>query len=167
MARQEADHEGAARLYDSFGPPLFRYALMILGRRDAAEDVIQQVFTVLLDRGTRHISSPGTYLRTAVRNACYSRLRGSRVRGADASPDEEILEAVPEAREPITPEDRLALDAGIRALPPEQREVIHLHVFEGLTFKEVALATGEPPNTVASRYRYALEKLRASLLGLP
>ena len=167
MARQEADHEGAARLYDSFGPPLFRYALMILGRRDAAEDVIQQVFTALLDRGTRHISSPGTYLRTAVRNACYSRLRGSRVRGANTLPDEEILEAVPEAREPITAEDRLALDAGIRALPPEQREVIHLHVFEGLTFKEVALATGEPPNTVASRYRYALEKLRASLLGLP
>ena len=75
----------------------------------------------------------------------------------------------------ITPEtlterywpDRLALDAAIRALPPEQREVIHLHVFEGLTFKEVALATGEPANTVASRYRYALEKLRLSLLGLP
>ena len=73
----------------------------------------------------------------------------------------------PRLVEPITAEDRLALDAGIRALPPEQREVIHLHVFEGLTFKEVALATGEPPNTVASRYSYALEKLRASLLGLP
>ena len=83
------------------------------------------------------------------------------------SPGEEILEAVPEAAEPISAEDRLALDAAIRALPPEQREVIHLHVFEGLTFKEVALATGEPPNTVASRYRYALEKLRASFLGLP
>jgi RNA polymerase sigma-70 factor, ECF subfamily len=167
MARQEADHKGAARLYDSFGPPLFRYALMILGRRDAAEDVIQQVFAALLDRGTRHISSPGTYLRAAVRNACYSRLRGSRVRGTNTSPGEGILEALPGAREPITAEDRLTLDAGIRALPPQQREVIHLHVFEGLTFAEVALATGEPPNTVASRYRYALEKLRASFQGLP
>ena len=52
----------------------------------------------------------------------------------------------------IPAEDRLALDAGIRALPPEQREVIHLHVFEGLTFKEVAETTGQPPNTVPSRY---------------
>ena len=103
MARQEADHEGAARLYDTFGPPLFRYALMILGRREAAEDVIQQVFTALIDRGTRHIASPGTYLRTAVRNACYSLLRASRVRGMDTlSSDEEILEVVPEAAELIT-----------------------------------------------------------------
>jgi len=166
MARPERDHEDAARLYDTFGPPLFRYALMILGRHDAAEDVIQQVFTAVLDRGTAAIATPGTYLRTAVRNACYSRLRGSRLRSAATSPGE-ILETVPEAPEPISAEDRLALDAGIRALPPEQREVIHLHVFEGLTFKEVALATGEAPNTVASRYRYALEKLRASFLGLP
>jgi RNA polymerase sigma-70 factor (ECF subfamily) len=167
MARQEADHEGAARLYDTFGPSLFRYALMILGRREAAEDVIQQVFMAVIDRGTRHIAAPETYLRTAVRNACYSLLRASRVRGSDLSPVEEILEGVPGAAAPISAEDRLALDAGIQALPPEQREVIHLHVFEGLTFKEVALATGEPPNTVASRYRYALEKLRASFLGRP
>ena len=74
-------HEGAARLYDTFGPALFRYALMILGRRDAAEDVIQQVFTTVLDRGTAHMTTPETYLRTAVRNACYSLLRGNRVRG--------------------------------------------------------------------------------------
>jgi RNA polymerase sigma-70 factor (ECF subfamily) len=89
------------------------------------------------------------------------------VRGSGTSPGEEILEAAPEVSAPIAAEDRLALDAAIRALPPEQREVIHLHVFEGLTFKEVALATGEPANTVASRYRYALEKLRASFVGLP
>ncbi len=167
MARQAADHEGAARLYDSFGPALFRYALMLLGRRDAAEDVIQQVFTTVLDRGTAHMTTPEAYLRTAVRNACYSLLRGNFVRGSGTSPGEEILEAVPGAAEPISAEDRLALDAAIRALPPEQREVVHLHVFEGLTFKEVALATGEPANTVASRYRYALEKLRASFVRLP
>jgi RNA polymerase sigma-70 factor, ECF subfamily len=129
--------------------------------------VIQQVFTAVLDRGAERITTPGAYLRTAVRNACYSQLRGSRVRGSNTSPGEEILEAVPGAAEPISAEDRLALDAGIQALPPEQREVIHLHVFEGLTFKEVAAATGEAPNTVASRYRYALEKLRAGFLGLP
>ena len=167
MARQESEDEAAARLYDSFGPPLFRYALMILGRREAAEDVIQQVFTAVIDRGTRHIAAPETYLRTAVRNACYSLLRASRVRGLDVPPGEELLEILPGAADPISTEDRLALDAGIQSLPAEQREVVHLHVFEGLTFKEVAVATGESANTVASRYRYALEKLRASFLGLP
>jgi RNA polymerase sigma-70 factor (ECF subfamily) len=166
MARQEAETEAAARLYDSFGPSLFRYALMILGRREAAEDVIQQVFVALVDRGTRHIADPRTYLRTAVRNACYSQLRAGRVRAPGAAMDEEILETRPDTSEPLSVEDRLALQSGILALPPEQREVIHLHVFEGLTFKEVAAATGEPPNTVASRYRYALGKLRAGFLGL-
>jgi RNA polymerase sigma-70 factor (ECF subfamily) len=58
------------------------------------------------------------------------------------------------------PEDRLALAAAIGRLPPEQREVLHLHVFEGMTFREVAEATGDPPNTVASRYRYAIDKLK-------
>ena len=167
MARQEAETEAAARLYDSFGPSLFRYALMILGRREAAEDVIQQVFVALIDRGAGHVADPRTYLRAAVRNACYSQLRTARVRDPGTAAAEEILEARPDTAEPLSAEDRLALQAGILALPAEQREVIHLHVFEGLTFKEVAAATGEPPNTVASRYRYALGKLRARFLELP
>jgi RNA polymerase sigma-70 factor, ECF subfamily len=40
--------------------------------------------------------------------------------------------------------------------------VIHLHVFEGMTFQEAADAMGESINTIASRYRYAVEKLRAA-----
>jgi RNA polymerase sigma-70 factor (ECF subfamily) len=58
------------------------------------------------------------------------------------------------------PEDRMSLEAAIRGLPIDQREVIHLHVFEGRTFQEVADLTGKSINTIASRYRYALEKLR-------
>jgi RNA polymerase sigma-70 factor, ECF subfamily len=65
--------------------------------------------------------------------------------------------------EPVSEELRLALSAAIRQLPADQREVLHVHVFEGLTFREVADATGERLNTVASRYRYALEKLRQTL----
>jgi len=46
------------------------------------------------------------------------------------------------------------------ALPVAQREVVVLHIWGGLTFEEVAQAIGVSPNTAASRYRYALEKLR-------
>jgi len=158
-------HEDAARLYDTFGAPLFRYALMLLGRREAAEDVIQQVFVALLDRGTGHVTDPLSYLRAAVRNACYSHLRAGRVRGAHLNDDDGLIEARPGADGPSSAEDRLTLQAGILGLPAEQREVIHLHVFEGLSFREVAAATGESPNTVASRYRYALGKLREGFLG--
>ena len=49
----------------------------------------------------------------------------------------------------------------------EQREVVHLHVFEGLTFQEVADAVGASINTVAGRYRYALAHMRAVLTPHP
>jgi RNA polymerase sigma-70 factor (ECF subfamily) len=53
----------------------------------------------------------------------------------------------------------------LATLPPDQREVVHLHVYEGMTFKEVGDALDESMNTVASRYRYGLAKLRCVLGG--
>jgi RNA polymerase sigma-70 factor (ECF subfamily) len=164
MTRDERDG-GIGRLYDRFGPALYRYALMILARHDAAEDVVQQVFVGLI-RGAPRLDEPERYLRRAVRNACYSRLRapGSRLVDAVGGSGPPLLELVPDpAVAGPGPEDRIALDAAIAELPPEQREVLHLHVFEGMTFKEVGEATGESANTAASRYRYALERLRTSL----
>jgi RNA polymerase sigma-70 factor (ECF subfamily) len=96
-------------------------------------------------------------LRTAVRNTAYSLLRHRRV----------VREAEHLLLEPAAADcslaERLALEAALRRLAPEQREIVHLHVYEGLTFKEAAAATGESINTVAARYRYALEKLRKVL----
>ena len=54
----------------------------------------------------------------------------------------------------------------LRALPREQREVVCLKVFEGLTLEEIAQRLGVKPNTVASRYRYGLDKLQALLRPL-
>ena len=150
-----------ARLYDAFGASLYRYALMILARREAAEDAVQQVFLAVLDRGAGGIQDEDRYLKRAVRNACYSMLRAQEVRGA-ASP-EAILEDIAADGPAVSAEDRLALDAAIRQLPPDQREVLHLHVFEGRAFREIAEDIEEPLNTVASRYRYAVHKLRAAL----
>ena len=163
-ADEPADDVG--RLYDRFGAALYRYALMILGRHDAAEDAVQQVFLALVRTRDARIREPEHYLRRAVRNACYSRLRSPALLTADRHPDSSrpLLETVPDQPAgQASPEDRLALESAIARLPPEQREVLHLHAFEGMTFKEVAEATGDPPNTVASRYRYAIEKLKVSL----
>jgi RNA polymerase sigma-70 factor (ECF subfamily) len=165
MTPDEPEDE-VGRLYDRFGAALYRYALMILGRHDAAEDAVQQVFLALVRGRDARIREPEHYLRRAVRNACYSRLRSAALVAADRHPDSSrpLLELVPDQPpgQP-SPEDRLALEAAIARLPPEQREVLHLHAFEGLTFREVAEATGDPPNTVASRYRYAIERLKVSL----
>jgi RNA polymerase sigma-70 factor (ECF subfamily) len=144
------------RLYDEYGASLYRYALMLLADHAAAEDAIQQVFARLVAR-PRAIDEGEHYLRRAVRNECYSVLR-ARVSKRFEAP---LLEPmVPEARV----EERMSLEAAIRELPIDQREAIHLHVFEGHTFQEIATLTGDSINTIASRYRYALEKLKQALV---
>jgi RNA polymerase sigma-70 factor (ECF subfamily) len=149
-----------AGLYDRLGGSLYRYALMILADPSGAADAVQQVFVAVLGRRGVELEFEERYLRRAVRNECYSALgrrRGDFVTGAEES----LLEAVPASRD--RPEERLALEQAIRELPAKQREVLHLKVYEGLTFQEIADQSGESINTVASRYRYAIEKLRAQL----
>ena len=60
-------------------------------------------------------------------------------------------------------EQVLALQKALRDLPEEQRETVFLRIWSGMTLSEIADATETPLNTVASRYRYALEKLRHCL----
>jgi RNA polymerase sigma-70 factor, ECF subfamily len=144
-----------AGVYAESGPRLYRYALMILADRQDAEDVVQQVFAAVLAKRTLPlIDDVGAYFRTAVRNAAYSLLRQRRTA---RSAEELMLEPLVEG---CSAAEQAALEQALRALPPEQREVVHLHVYEGMTFQEVANATAESINTVAARYRYALDKMR-------
>jgi len=148
-----------AGVYRESGAQLYRYALMILAHRGDAEDVLQQVFAAALGKAPRReIADPAAYFRTAVRNAAYSLLRQRRTARAA---EELILEPVAGGCSPL---EQAALEQALKALPPEQREVVHLHVYEGMTFQEVANATGESINTVSARYRYAVDKMRR-LLG--
>jgi RNA polymerase sigma-70 factor (ECF subfamily) len=154
----------AGRLYDEYGASLYRYALIVLADAAAAEDAVHQVFAALMRGRLPAVDDHERYLRRAVRNECFSTLRrravdGDRVPRADGTT--QLLEPRPEAG--TAPEDRLALERAIRSLPPDQREVIHLHVYEGMTFQEVATLADESVNTIASRYRYALAKLRQAL----
>ena len=153
------DRDALARLYDAHAAGLFRYALVVLMDHALAEDAVQQVFAKLLATAGGLPESPAHYLRRAVRNECLT-ARERRAR-EPAAIDRPVLEAA--ASEPADPEKRLAIEAALRALPIEQREVVVLKVYEGLTFKEIAEFTDTPPNTVASRYRYAIEKMRAAL----
>ena len=150
-----------ARLYDEHGAALFRYAAILLGDPAAAEDAVHQVFAALLRtrKPAGGIRDDAHYLRRAVRNECYLMLR-RRVIRAEATV---ALESVEDARGQRDPGERVALERAIGALSAEQREVIHLHVFEGLTFREIASATEESINTIAGRYRYALGRLREVL----
>ncbi len=125
--------------YEQNAGNLYRYALMILADHEAAEDVVQQVFTKMMKMGRRllAIESCNDYLRTAVRNECYSIIRkrqrfDGRVKQLSAEP---ILEKLD--NEIITENEQKLIEETIQALPPEQREVLHMKVYESRTFSNI------------------------------
>ena len=154
-----------AEAYNRHAGSLYRYALMVLADHAAAEDAVHQAFAKLAGMGHRvtAIRADEAYLRIAVRNECWRLMRRRRREpyGLGDSPEPGLLEAV--GPEGLDHDERLRLEAALRELPPEQREVVHLKVYEGRTFQEIADWLGESVNTVASRYRYALQKLRTRL----
>ncbi len=152
--------------YEDYAPDLYRYAVMILADPGKAEDVIQQVFmkTLKATPQLRRLPSLYLYLRTAVRNECFSLLsRQKRSLESIQDPSSRpLLEKVDKGTPEI--EDNGKIEAAIRSLPPDQREVIHLKIYEAKTLQEIARLLDMNPNTIASRYRYALDKLREKLL---
>jgi len=165
QADEQLGPQNPAAWYARFGVSLHRYALMILANRQDSEDAVQQVFARLVQRrGPVKPDAVEAYLRTAVRNECFSLLRLRKRTNSDG--DRALLEAVAIDRGPDA-DERLALEAALRELPPDQREVVHLKAFDGLTFQEIAELTSESINTVASRWRYAMEKLRTVLRSRP
>jgi len=90
-----------------------------------------------------------TYLWAAARNEARS--LGRRPEGPHL---------IPKNGHPVDPGARETVEAALRRLPDEQREVVILHVFEELTFQEIAGLLEISADTVASRFRYAREKLK-------
>jgi RNA polymerase sigma-70 factor (ECF subfamily) len=159
LAGLAAGHEEAfAELYDRFGRSLFRVAWTLLRSRTDAEDAVQDVFLGLVrSRHTLgHIENLRAYLFGALRHAAAR--RAARRETAGPIPEEPSEEAG--RQRPLDPELSDWLDRALAALPPEQREVLTLKIDGELTFEEVGAVVGVSPSTAASRYRYAVEKLR-------
>jgi RNA polymerase sigma-70 factor, ECF subfamily len=157
----ESPADWIGKAYDRHGAGLYRYALMLLGDTASAADVIQQVFATLVGRARdeQGVEDEERYLRRAVRNECFSALRRRRRERAVMADAPPIIEPIDRASG--NPELHAAIDQALRKLPADQREVVHLKVFVGLTFQEIADVAGESINTIASRYRYAMDRLRA------
>jgi RNA polymerase sigma-70 factor (ECF subfamily) len=137
-------------------------ARQVVPRRDDAEDVVQEAF-VRFWANRRRADDPVAYLFACVRNAALdwrrSGARRERREHAAARSDAPPLFAAELERE----ERRLAIEAALATLPEPQREVLVMKVWAKLTFPQIAAALGVPPDTAASRYRYALARLREQL----
>ncbi len=152
-----------AAAYEHHGAALYRYALIVCARHTLAEEAVQQAFTKLTALGPRitELASLADYLRVAVRNECYRLLQSPRLASVDVEHVPALLEPVDAALK--LDDQRRAIERALAALSPEQREIVHLKVYEDRTFQQIADLLAIPLNTAASRYRYALDKLRDRL----
>ena len=146
---------------------MYRYLVAKIGSASDAEDVLQEVFCRLVRYSVRLklVRKPRVFVFRVARNEANRFLRSrlqdnSALRSMDASRDSFLCSYAG----PDMPTERLVADA-LGQLPGDQREAVVLKVFEGLTFREIAAICQEPIPTVASRYRYGVDKLRESLEG--
>jgi len=160
VSADDSSRAGIERLYEQHGRVLLAYACSFVHSVAEGEDIVHQVFARLLRGDVAITGLPLAYLCRAVRNTALNQRR-SWQREAAFEEEARWLEA-PAGME----ESAIAIERGMSLLPTDQREVVILHVWGGLTFSEIADALSISANTAASRYRYALGKLREVLKPL-
>ena len=157
------------RLYDAHAQSLFAYLLNLTRDEQETRDLLQEVFVKLARRPEvlSQAKDERGYLIRLAHNAAIDLMRRRETRDkhhtllalelsslfdTGADPDEEVF--------------RHQLSNALGQLPAEQRAVIHLKLWEDLTFEKIGVVIGISPNTAASRYRYAIDKLRELLRPL-
>ena len=157
----QGDPEAFEVLYRSTEKAVYALALSILRNPHDAEDIVQE--TYLKVRAAAHLyvpqGKPLAWLFTITKNLCRDLLRGhSRTEAApDWAEDDLRFSYVSD------PTDRLVLEAALKALGEEERQVVLLHAASGLKHREIARDLGLPLSTVLSRYSRALKKLQRYL----
>jgi RNA polymerase sigma-70 factor, ECF subfamily len=161
------DAHALADFYDRFAPVALALAARVLGDRSEAEDVLQTVLTRVWQEAGRYDATRGsvaTWLLSWVRNASIDRLRRREAlqRATLHSVDRGTGTGHEEAP-PDTSEAREKLARAVADLPPDQRQVIELAYFDGLSQTQIAQKLGEPLGTVKTRIRLGMNKLRQAL----
>jgi len=157
------------RIYDEHAQALFAFLLNFTRDENDTRDLLQELFTRLarepdLLRGAR---AERAFLIRLSHNAAIDlmRRRGTRQKYHDQFAEEEISIFAADAN-PDTTAFRESLSRALAELPDDQRAVVHLKLWENLTFEQIATALDIPTNTAASRYRYGIDKMRDRLRPL-
>jgi len=162
LARGEA--AAFAELYDLCADRLHHYLVSQLGSRDDADEVLQETFLRLV-RGREKLAgveSIAGYSFMVARNEALRRLAArSNENHRRAKAAELFLDVTHDDHEVREAAEEVTM--ALARLRPEQREVVELKCYGGLTLAEIADITGAPPGTVATRYRTAIGILRTWL----
>jgi RNA polymerase sigma-70 factor (ECF subfamily) len=165
---KRGNSDALRRIYEKYKDDLLALAIALSNDRAAAEDVLHDVFvsfaqySVKLELQTNLKS----YLLSCVANR-VRKLHSIKSRQKEQISNAENLEY--DCNEPvklaILTEQSKQVEEALSELPYQQREIIILHLYSKMKFKEIAQLQGESINTIQSRYRYGLEKLKSQLNG--
>ena len=164
---RHGERDALRQIYQKYKTDLLALATALLNDRVTAEDVVHDVFVSFAEFAAKiqlRTNLKG-YLLTSVAN----HVRNLQLRRRNAPPLNELIVAGIASNGPdrlvMSAEESRQISSAIRKLPYEQREVITLHLLSGLKFATIAKSEGVSINTVQSRYRYGLSKLRSILNG--
>jgi RNA polymerase sigma-70 factor (ECF subfamily) len=155
--------------FESHGPRLLLVARQCTRSLADAEDVLQEAFVRFWRHQRKLGGEPMALVVTSIRRAAVDLARRDSRRSnreGQLENDRDGDENAPLFNSMVEGDDRRrAIEAALLRLPGEQREVLVLKIWGELTFAEIAAQLGLSPNTVASRYRYALTALRQELIA--
>jgi len=160
--------DALCRIYEKYERAMFGVAFGLVNDHSAAEDVVHDVFVALAQSAERlsPVGSLRSYLTTCTANLARDRCRAVR---RQARCLDRAQAGSGEAPSPLgaalRDEQTRLLNDALSQLPYEQREAVVLHLKGTMTFAAIARAQGLSINTVQSRYRYGIEKLRSLLNG--
>ncbi len=163
---KQGSAEAMQRIYEKYKHDMLALAVSLVHDRPLAEDALHDVFVAL----TKYASSIKlrTNLRTYLSCCIANRVRS--LKRSEPASVESFNSAEIDHPRCVGPEQQVMsaellerIDMAIAQLPYTQREVILLHVQGSMTFKAIAHMQGVSVNTIQSRYRYGLDKLRQLL----
>jgi RNA polymerase sigma-70 factor (ECF subfamily) len=156
------DKDALGELYQNVKNAVYGFALSIVQNAQEAEDVLQDTFvSVYTSAGNyRKMGKPMAWILTITRNLCLMKIRDRR-KTADLSEDEWSLFIADEAA--ATSEDKLVLTAALKAISPEESQIVMLHAISGFKHREIATFLELPLSTVLSKYNRAMKKLKSIL----
>lgn len=163
------DERALEELYASHSARIYAAACRLLGSVAEAEEIVQDTFLDVWNRAATFDESRGgvsAWIMSIGRNRAIDRLRAraTRTRTLDRVRQDAdgVSTATPE-RQVESAQNRRRVSAALDILSPDQRQVVELAYFDGLSQSEIASRTGDPLGTVKGRARAALEKLASQL----
>ena len=158
--------EALRRIYEKYKDYLLILAVGLVNNSSIAEDIVHDVFTSFV-QNIKKFRLTGTlkgYLGTCVANRARNVNKTKRHTNLETNSAEYGELNLNEPISTITCNEQLQqLNSAMSQLPYDQREVIMLHFQAGLTFQQIAQEHGISVNTIKSRYKYGIEKLRTIL----